>query len=228
MNYLQLTQRLARECGVPGSGPTTVVSQTAELGRLCNWINAAWTEIQTRHEDWDFMRASFSFVTISHQGTYTAAQAGVTDLGVWDRSTFRIYTTSLAYADEMIMDYMDYDTWRNLYLYGNMRTNYSRPVVFTITPNRSLGLGNSPDSALYTVLGDYFTAPVSLAANSDTPTLPTQYHMAIVYRAMMMYGGFESAPEVLMRGEAEFNKLMARMEAQQLGNASFVYGPPLA
>ena len=50
--------------------------------------------------------------------------------------------------------------------------------------------------------------------------------MMIVYRAMMFYGGYESAPEVYQRGEAEFKRLMSRLDIDQL--PTLVSGPPLA
>jgi hypothetical protein len=45
--------------------------------------------------------------------------------------------------------------------------------------------------------------------------------MAIVYRAMMFYGGYEAASEVYQRGEQEFVKLMRRMTADRLPEVSF-------
>ena len=45
--------------------------------------------------------------------------------------------------------------------------------------------------------------------------------MAIVYRAMMMYGAFESANEVYDRGETEFGKIMRRMADQRLPEVTF-------
>jgi len=50
--------------------------------------------------------------------------------------------------------------------------------------------------------------------------------MAIVYRAMMYYAGYEAAPEVLSRGDFEYRRLYSRMEIDQL--PTIVSGPPLA
>ena len=50
--------------------------------------------------------------------------------------------------------------------------------------------------------------------------------MAIVYRAMMYYAGYEAAPEVYSRGELEFKRLMNRLEIDQITTP--VSGPPLA
>lgn len=222
--FLQLVTRLAQETGTVA--PTTVVGQTGERLRLVNWINAAWLDIQSAHEDWDFLRNSFSFNSVSQQATYTAAQAGVADYGLWKQDSFRISTTSSALKDEMLAPYMAYATWRDLYQYGNMRTTYARPVVITITPDKQIGLGPTPDATGYTIDGEYFRAPYEMSADTDVPTLPDKYYLAIVYRAMMLYGAYESASEVYTSGETEFKKLFARMEIDQIVAVSF--GAPLA
>ncbi len=84
----------------------------------------------------------------------------------------------------------------------------------SIAPDKSICLGPIAADG-YTILGDYFSVPSEMASDSDVPALPTQFHMAIVYRAMMSYGAFESAPEVYQRGEVEFMKLMRRMTADR-------------
>lgn len=300
MNFLALFQRLKTECGVSGSTPTTVVSQTGEYGRLVNWVNTAWMDIQMMRRDWDWMRRTATFPTVTGQPIYTASQIGLTDFGYWARDTFRNYANptatfsiaspcvmtlqshNLAVGDtiipfttgalptgltagvtyyvksspsadtatlsstpggsaintsgaqsgthtissnnvltftglrsEIFMSYVDYEFWRDGYEYGALRQTQTRPTVVTITPTDGIGLGPFPISG-YTVLGDYYSVPSEMSANTDTPALPTQYHMAIVYRAMMSYGAFEAASEVYQRGEAEFNRMMRRVAADRL------------
>jgi hypothetical protein len=129
-------------------------------------------------------------------------------------------TTFGGLRSEVFMDYLDYDGWRDAYLYGALRSTRSRPGMITITPDKSIGLGPVP-AAGYTALGDYFAAPSYMAADLDIPTLPTQFHMAIVYRAMMAYAGYESASEVYQRGEVEFNKMMRRLTIDRTPEVTF-------
>ncbi len=217
MNFLQLVQRLARECGVPGTGPSTTVGQTGESGRLVNWTNTAWNDIQTAHQDWDWMRTTATWTTTQAQPTYTPTQAGIASgtFGMWAPYTFRCYETASGTNSEMFLSWMPYEVWRNTYLFGALRQSYSRPTQMTIAPDKSVALGPIPVSG-YTITGDYFTAPLDMSADADIPALPTQYHMAIVYRAMMFYGAFEAAQEVYANGEREFAKLMNRIDADRL------------
>lgn len=223
-NFLALVTALADESGE--SAPTTVTGQIGMAGRLVKWINRAWVDIQNSAEQWQFLRASFSFATVNQQATYTAAQAGITDFASWKRDSVRISTTSSALKDEMLSVYMDYDTWRNLYQYGNMRTTYTRPTVVTVTPDKQLGLGAIPDATGYTVNGEYYRTAQELTADTDTPLLPDRFYMVIVWRALMMYGAYMGAIDAYSHGEKEYKKLMAQLRVDQLPTITF--GPSLA
>lgn len=224
MNFLELTKRLCRECGVNTANLTTVVSQSGEALRMVDWLNAAWMDIQGKHHDWGWLRASTSFATVAGQATYTPAQAGVTNFGSWVRDSFKNYPTATGTDAEVEMGYIGYDAWRHKYQLGSARTATSQPYEFTITPAKAIGLGPVP-AAGYTVTADYFASPTEMSLDADIPSLPTHYHLAIVYRAMMMYGAFEAAAEVYQRGEMEYTRLMRRMENDRL--PEIMLGEPL-
>lgn len=232
MDFLQLGQRLQLECGVSGT-LSTMQNQIGSLGRLVTWTNAAWMELQTKHDDWDWMRSSnllgagVSFSSVYGQSVYPlgsgAGTVGVTsdDFGKWDLDTFRCYTTAAGTNDETFLDPIGYDAWRNAYMLGAMRQVRTRPVVVARAPNESICLGPPTDS-IYTITGDYFVAPTQMEEDDDVPTgLPTQFHNLIVFRGMMMYGAYEAAPEVSTRGEYEWKKQLAELEARKVPQASF-------
>lgn len=225
MNRLALAQRLQIECGVSGTLSTTI-GQTGSLGRLVNWIDAAWNDIQTEHEDWEFLRSSnllgggVSFTSVAGQASYPlgtgAGTVGLlaTSFGTWDRYSFRNYTTSVGTGNEMFLDPIPYDSWRDGYMLGAMRAVQTRPVAVAIGPDKSVCLG-PPTAVGYTITGDYFTAPTAMATDTDSPTgLPAQFHMAIVYKAMMKYATYESAPEVMTGGQNGYNPLFNELEAR--------------
>ena len=232
MNFLQLVQRIKRKCRVAGAStlPTTVVGQNEEFARLVDFANEAWMNLQLERPDWKWMRNSMTFPTVAGQATYTLAQiestgSGFTNFGNWDLSTFRAYTTSVGTDDENILSWMSYDLWRDTYQRGATRNTQSRPIQFTITPALGMGLGVTP-AAGYTISGDYYKVATEMVADSDTPALPVQFHMAIVYGAMMLYGVSEAAPEVYDEGKAEYTKMLTRISSQQLKRMGI--GGPLA
>lgn len=226
MNYLQICQRIRRKCRISGSGPTTVVgTQVEEYARILDWANESWMYLQTMRPDWLWMRTSMTFPTVLNQASYTLANIGITDFGNWDTLTFRNYVTATGQASEIDMEYLPYDKWREKYQFGAIRFSPTRPIEFTVTPNLSIGLGPVPIAG-YTVTGDYFKVPTEMSTDADIPGIPVQFHMLIVYKAMMYYGASEAAPEVYQEGETEFNKMLARMTVNQL--ADFELGGPLS
>lgn len=225
MNFLALINRTREECGVSGPALTTAQNLTGEAARIKNWVNAAWVDIQTSKEDWLFMRDTVQFNTTAGKQFYTAAEAGLDSFGNWKRDSFRASTVGSDYRDEQLLNYMDWQTFRNLYQYSNMRHTQQRPVVVTVDPQKNLGFGAIPNHD-YVIVGEYYKAPEELVDNTDTPNIPERFHPMIVYRAMIYYAGYEAAPEVLARGQQEFNRLMNRFEIDQL--PTMVSGAALA
>lgn len=224
MTFLQLVQRLRQECGVSGTAPTTTVGQSGEIARLVNWINQAWYDIQSMHEDWLFMRGNVSFNTVDGTQTYTATAAGITSLGNFKRDSFRAYPTGAPESERFLL-YIPYDQFRNFYLFGGNRTVEGPPVAFTISPDKDLLFGPIPD-AVYNINGEYFQKPALFTADSDEPTIPAQFQMVIVYKAMQFYGQYEAAPEVYAAGMEHYGRMMARLQIDQLPSIEF--GGPLA
>lgn len=222
MNYLALAQRLRRKCRVSGSGPSAVTSQSEEYNRLLDWVNEAWMFIQNAHSDWRFMRKSATCVTVNGQiNYYPTTDFNLTDFGYWaldyaNQDTFRNYVTANGTGSEIFMECWDYDWWRDAYLYGALRTSYTRPIGVAKAPDDSIVCGPIT-AAGYTLVGDYYAVPSEMVVATDVPTgLPDQFHMAIVYKAMQYYGMSEAASEVFEEGRAEFDKIMRQLERQQL------------
>lgn len=224
MNYLQLCQRLMSEASIPGVMSTTV-GLSGELLRVANWIADAWTEIQTQHEDWTFMRSSYlqgnafgcKFTTVSGQAVYQLGSApgtvGVADVGKWDRYSFRNYSTAAGISNEIEMGYITYDQWRDAYMMGALRTSPTRPITIAIGPNFSVNLGPPPLDG-YTIEADYWVPAQQFSANDDLPQgLPDRFHIAIVWKALVAYGEYESAAEAISRGERSYARVYSRIEA---------------
>ena len=215
MNFLQGVQRLSRECGASGIIATTV-GASGESQRFVDWYNTAWLELQEEHPDFDWMRSTCSFTTVDGQANYTPAECGIADHGKWKLDAFRCYQTSVGFGSEIFLSPVQYDAWRNEYQYNARRTTTSRPISISQAPDRSLCFGPVPNADGFTIVGEYWRTPSELSGDADIPEIPDRYHMAIVYRAMMDYGHYESAPEVLARGERKYTEMLRRIEADQI------------
>lgn len=210
MDFLDLAQELRKEASVAGTGPTTVVSQTGELGKLVGWINDAWEAIQNEKPDWRWMRADWSYAGSAADQEFTATDASITAFATWWPKTFRCYTTSLGVSDEQRITYKPWDEFRDTYLLG-ARPAASRPAHFTIKPDDSIMLGPIPDAA-YTYVGEYQKAATRMAVDADVPTgLPSDLHMLIVWDALVLYGTFQGAPESVIRGNNNGSPIAFRL-----------------
>lgn len=218
MTFLELCQRVRQEAGISGTGPSSVVSQSGENKRIVDWVNSAWEDIQLARPDWFWMRSDFSFQTVVDQYAYTPVQAGIASrFSNWDTDSISTYLTSTGVADESGLNYIDYASYRDQFLTGVQTA--SRPIACSISPVLSLLIGYRPN-AVYTVHGEYFKAPQTLSAGTDTPEMPSQFHMAIVYRALMLYARYEAAAEIYSDAELNYRRLIKRIELSQLPDIS--------
>lgn len=216
LTFLQLVQRLRQECGVSGSAPATLQGTlTAEIARLANWINAAWMDIQNARRDWYFMREDITFVATNDLGrTYTPTQAGVSLVSGYKLDSFRCYPEADGIGAQQYLPWRHYDTFRNQWMFGAQSLVASRPIEFSVDPHKNLLLGPIPDQN-YVVTGEAYLQPTNLVADADFPTMPPQFHMLVVYKAMQYYAGYENAPEVYDTGDLNYRRMMTQLVLDQ-------------
>jgi hypothetical protein len=221
MNFVDLVEDLRIECGVSGSPLITVQNLNGELARLRKWTLDAWNMIQLKHQDWKFLRSTFSFQTTAGKQSYTPTEAGVPLLDLWQQDSFWMYQTSRGVVDQMPLGAMEWEHFRRMYLMGAQAQ--MRPMAFTVDPSKTLWFGSIPDSA-YTITGEYWRDPQTLALDADTPLMPAKFHKLIVLEAMKRYAGYEAAAEVMTRASAEANPLWNALTIDQLPQVTIAGG----
>lgn len=226
MDYLELCQRASWEGGLPGSGPDTVVGQTGQAMRVVAWVQQAWTDIQIMKAGrWRWMRHTFTFDTTADEDTY--AYGAVTDTTVSPNAVItrfnrwriqdrvhpaRIYKTAAGVGNQSRLTYIGFEAFAETYKFGNV--NASTPTVITVNPQDKLVLAPTPND-VYTVTGEYYIGPQTLTANGDIPECPEQFHMAIVFQALIKYGYRSVATDVLARCRQELPGYMGPLMLQQ-------------
>lgn len=225
MTYLELVNNLRAEISATG-GDLTTLSGTlnGEAARAKKWINDAWREIQLLNSEWKFMRVNFSANLTDGNWDYnpTAAPFSIANLRNWKLDTVRCYTTGSGYADEQELPFWEYEAFKRQYRFGPTRTQTGRPTVFSVDPQRHFVVGPVPAGG-WTVEGEYFRTPQELSANGDVPIMPSEYHMLIVYRAMLIDAEFEWSDAQKARAVRENRRLLSALEEDQLPVAGFAY-----
>lgn len=225
MDFVTICQELHSETVDSGSFPATVVSVTGQNARTKRWAKNSWVELQNRHQDWLWLRSTFTVNTVASDDTY--AYGDVTDSRLsaliarfarwWllDTDGFpnvKSYLTSAGVSGEKYLLPLPWASFRDLYRKGTQTNN--APVHVSVDPQRNLVFGPKPN-AVYTITGEYQMSAQVLALDADTPEMPSDFHWLIVYEAMKKYGGFMAAPDAVSRGITEGNKLMRQLEARQ-------------
>lgn len=216
---LQLAQKLRQQTIDSGTGPSTIVSQTGELGRIVTWTVDAYTDIQNDRDDWLWLRKSFYVDTVASDGEYaysdctdTVTAAVISRFARWYKASFKAYLSSAGVGAEYPLRWMEWDDFRRIYRYGTQTD--SQPVYVSMDPTMKFCIGPKP-SAVYRVSGDYQKGPQTLALDADEPEMPSRFHDLIVYRAMVKYGFNRVAPEALSRAQLEGGRLNAALVRNQ-------------
>lgn len=214
--FLELAQKLRQEVGASGTGPSTTLNQVGEYKRLVTWVQDAWREIQQEFPSWawNWLRGTFTLNTVAGTAGYTTTNAGISaNFAQWKPETFRIRLTSAGYGSETKLIYVPYQDFRDIYELGPRIQG--RPLHVTVKPDLTLALGPIPND-IYTIEGDYVTVPQELTADADIPLMPSQFHMAIVYLAMMYYARYEAAGEIYADAFGKYQTVLRRIAMNQL------------
>ncbi len=207
MNFLTLSVKLRERVAAQGSGPATTVSQTGIYLRIVNWINEAYAEIQRKWVDWKFRWYEGTITTSSGDGTYALPSA----IAGWFTDCF--------YYDGTRVPVMPWEQYRLERDEWDDEAN-GTPEWIVIKPDNSLIILPTP-AGTYSIRYEGFQVIDELSGNTDTPIIPADHHMAIVYKAMEYYGVHHDAPEILAEGRRLFDSAMNALEAQQLNGMGY-------
>lgn len=206
--YLVLCQDMARDIGIPGTGPSSVTASDLSEEELAvvRYIKQADLDIQRRWFNWNFLWTETTITPSA--GTSTLSSPA--NLGNWKLDAI---VWSKATNDYQELDYMDWDEYKLEYKLGVVDSG--TPEVFSVKPDNVLDVYPTPDTAT-TISVEYWKTPTELAADSDISAIPPRFHNIIIARAKIYYGENEDAPEILSGALAEFEDLLDKLESDQL------------
>lgn len=222
MNKLALVKRLCMEAGISTVGPTSTVGQKGEYLRVVGWLDAGYNSILTESNYWKFLRDDFSFPTIATISEYSSTETEITDVAEWIMDDIRIYSNV---SDECELHPLDWDLFKATQLIGTARTTQQRPSYITEKPNGSLVLSPVPN-AVYTCNGEYYKQPPTMDLDADEPCFDSSYHMAVVWRSLILSSAYSAEPDKYVHAMNEHDILMKKMKLKYLPKMSM--GAPIA
>jgi len=211
LNLLTIVQSLHHEAKLAGSAPAAVTGQTGRAADLVRWAIEAYNDIQRdRDGKWNWLRGDWYVDTVASTASYAytdvndaVTAAAITRFRAWDldeREPPLIYLSSAGQATERELAVYEFREFRYQYIRATHTAAY--PGAITVKVDNTLHLGPTPD-AVYRVTGTYWKDTQELALDADIPEMPANFHMAIVYRALVKYGFDSVSPEVLSRAEVD-------------------------
>lgn len=167
------------------------------------------------------MRRGFTVNTVANDGEYaytdctdTTTSIAIARFARWykGRYDWKCYLQSSGVGGEYFLQWVDWEAFKREYRFGTQTSG--QPKYVSMDPSQKFVLGPKP-SAVYVVSGDYQLGPQTLAADADTPEMPSRFHSVITYRALVKYGFNSVAPEALQRASIEGGRLHAALVRDQ-------------
>lgn len=237
MNLLALVQSLHYEAKLAGSAPSGTAGLSGRSADLLRWVIEAYNDIQRQADGkWKWLRGEWKFDTVADTQSYAPAvvkdidtDAIITRFRAWDlddREPPLIYLLADGKKTERELAVKEWRDFRYLYVRGTHSSAYTGAIATKV--DDKLFLGPTPDD-VYHVTGTYWQSNQELVVDADIPEMPDDYHMAIVYRAIVKYGYNSVSPEILARAEMDGAPIYeALANNQSYGRFSLSTAPPLA
>lgn len=216
MNLRQLVQRLHREAGRSGDGPTSIVGTSKQHQRLFDWVADANRELESRPLDLRWMRRRVTIATVATPTALTsyAPRAAIVDGGLGLTTFGRWRPESDEWAVKCVdpadasrtwdLQYMALDDWRERYVHSTQPAG--KPDVWSVDDDDSLLIGPAPN-AVYSIRTEYLRTALDLAADTDTPEFDSSFHMILCWRALIEVAKFDNAPDILARAQTNYARL---------------------
>lgn len=214
MNYLALCQRFYRESGESFSKPDTVDGATGYDALVTGWINQTWLDIQKDRRargrwKWAWREWSMTIGPSSRDYVLPTPTGAKVPIAVIAPDSLTIEPQGAPGQVQPLRAQDWFDMRRETRV-----VKTGRPARFAELENGKLRFDRLPD-ANYTVRGEGWLGPWLLTKNTDEPDMPGEYHMLIVYQALLDYGRWESAGEQYRAAEVAAARLWRQLLQQQ-------------
>lgn len=232
MNRLQICQKVHRlirgDNNLPGTAPTTTLTQTGILGEMVNYVDDAYQSIQGSNQYFHFRQKQGTFSISIGQRVYTLANivSQISDYEMLLPFPSNQYFYLLNGTSDAYCNYVHYEHWRGYY--DRVPISEGTPSMFTVRPDQSIEFNVTP-IAEYTIKLDYRASLVAMTADASVPVFAADYHDAIVWLAIVKYcEGRDGAGNLYdlakLNYTKEYDKLCLRYLPKPILNGSLYWG----
>jgi len=213
--FLQLVQRVRQETGTAGTGPVTITNQQGQLAQLVSWTNQAYLDICNKWADWNFLWAEGVITLTPGQSDYALP----TNCRQVNEDS--VYLSGgdggLSNYPLNFLEYDDYRRDKHAFALPGV------PAYFTLMPNETLRLLPAPNDS-FVLDFEYWETAESLSANTSIPKFDPAYDDAIIWRAVMLWAGFNEAEAEYQKAAYNYELALSNLEARYLPSAQQMHG----
>jgi hypothetical protein len=149
------------------------------------------------------MRRELSGTLTIGQRSYAADEldVAVTDFKDWFPPAEDEYEVT---ADGTPLVYIPWERYRAAF---DIRAHEpGPPVYYSISPDKRIHFGPTPDREA-AIRASYYKQPTELVEADDEPDMPPEFHVILVWRALMELASYDAAPEVYSRAMVNFTNV---------------------
>jgi len=208
MNYLEICQRVKSISGIHGSLDTTI-GYTGIYKVITELVNDAWMDIQVYRKDWSFMLDSSSFNTVADQRVYPPSS---TLINYASGSRMGAYILDKMYLNGDSVEHLPYIKYIDiLELSKEQRDGRGEPKIWSCSKDTlDLLIYPYPDK-VYEISFYFYKQPITLSYDSDVPALSTQFHEAIVFKALELFAVYIGNQEMYQKYSMDYTRMIGTM-----------------
>ena len=197
-----------------GVAPPSINGATKQTLRLFDWVSDAWYEIQLDARDWKFTRRRSSAILLPQQAEYTPQALNLPLLYRWLPDADNRRASIAPTAEPAAVSAMAQKNYDDATVNYSAQSQPGRPQQWAITPANNLIVFPPPDQT-YLFSANYRTKPVRLKDDLDEPAFPEEFHLILVWRALMEVAAAEAAPEIYTRARANYETIRSALISDQ-------------
>jgi len=219
MDYLTLCRRTRLLADVSGNGPASVENQTGVSQRIVEYVREAWLDIQRDPSviwKWAWT-ASPQVKTVVAAPSIPLRQFGVK--AILPDSVATIYPDAVGASGKTQIAIIGADDM--LGIMSGSSSELGVPQLIAEMPNGDIAFHPTPDAA-YTINFEAVMTDQVLTANTDTPRMPEEHHMAIVYGALIKYATYDGADDLLRGALNDYQNALVHLRKTQAARRSLV------
>lgn len=214
--YLEICKDVRAQAGIAGEGPTSVTGQTGIHADIVRWVAESYNDIQTAHENWDFLFARKEFEL---QAGFDEFELDTLNLRVIAYDTFLIQFEA---GDKDRLNFVPYSIFKTDTRF--LETETGQPVYVTERPDNTLEFWKVADKN-YNIYLEGFSVPDVMTESSDTPVFHSQYDELIKAGALIRYADFYNVPSIMKTAERTYSRLMKQLEFSKLPKYNIILKP---